>query len=355
MANLAEALAATGIDVVYVANQMMSTERQQMGWSAPVLNQAKLVFAKDAQSVAEIARTANMNSVHLLQGLRGNGLVGIAQKNLTKNGHRQWILMETVDDSGPTGMVKRLIYRWILLRRMSSLDGFLTIGWETEDWLASRGVDGSTIFPFAYFLPDSPVQVSRAPDRNRSFRFIFVGQLIERKRIDLLIQALALHFSKDFELVIVGDGLMLKDLQAMSEELLPNRVKWLGTLPMSDVPQEILNADCLILPSRHDGWGAVVSEALKVGTPVICSDACGSAGVVRASGKGGVFTKNDIEALTNLIGEVLEKGLVQDSERLKLKEWAKCLGTQAGAKYLRSILDYSEFGGEKPSPPWQTH
>lgn len=46
-------------------------------------------------------------------------------------------------------------------------------------------------------------------------------------------------------------------------------------------------ADVLVLPSWHDGWGAVVSEALMAGTPAIASDACGSAGVVRASGVGG--------------------------------------------------------------------
>ena len=35
-----------------------------------------------------------------------------------------------------------------------------------------------------------------------------------------------------------------------------------------------------------------------VGTPVICSDACGSAGVVHASGVGGVFRSSDHCALT---------------------------------------------------------
>ena len=71
--------------------------------------------------------------------------------------------------------------------------------------------------------------------------------------------------------------------ESLAASLLPNRVQWFGKFPMSEVAKKMADADCLVLPSLHDGWGAVVSEALIAGTPVICSDACGSAGVVEAS------------------------------------------------------------------------
>ena len=58
---------------------------------------------------------------------------------------------------------------------------------------------------------------------------------------------------------------------------------------MSKISEIINQVDCLSASSYHDGWGAVVSEALLIGIPVICSDTCGSSVIVKASGFGGIF------------------------------------------------------------------
>ena len=70
-----------------------------------------------------------------------------------------------------------------------------------------------------------------------------------------------------------------------------------GILPMSKIPKIIRKTDCLVLSSRHDGWGAVASEALLEGTPVICSNACGSSVAVKASKVGGIFVSEDLKSL----------------------------------------------------------
>jgi glycosyltransferase involved in cell wall biosynthesis len=260
--------------------------------------------------------------------------------------------METVDDAGAQGLLKRRLYRWLLSRKHPTLQGILAIGWATENWLIARGANRNTTFPFAYFLSESAAQIACKRCFAPHFRFLFVGQLIKRKRVDRLLDALAAHLSFDFELVIIGDGPARRTLVELGNQLLPNRVRWLGHLPMADIPQEMVNADCLILPSRHDGWGAVASEALIVGTPVICSDACGAAGVVRASGVGGVFPRDKVMTLSSLLGEMLRNGPLEDSERYELKEWAKCIGAEAGAKYLLEILRCTEEYGERPEAPW---
>ena len=43
---------------------------------------------------------------------------------------------------------------------------------------------------------------------------------------------------------------------------------------------------------------AVVSEALLIGIPVICSDTCGSSVIVKASGFGGIFPSNNQKVLS---------------------------------------------------------
>lgn len=353
MAYLADALADSGRQVIYVANESMSTDRQRMGWAAPELVHAKLLIAADVDEVNAQVRFAPPNSIHICQGLRGNGLVGVAQKTLAGRGLRQWALMETVDDAGFAGVVKRLVYRWLLWRWHAHLQGILAIGWRTNTWLASRGASAQSVFSFAYFLSDARKRPMPKRPFGSPFRWLFVGQLIPRKRLDSLIQALAPLSEYEFELVVIGEGTMQQAWEAEAGRRLPGRVHWLGGMPMAEVADEMARADGLVLPSRHDGWGAVVSEALMVGTPVICSDACGAAGVAAASGVGGVFPASDLGALIALLRQMMVAGPLATSERTRLAQWAKCLGAKAGAGYLAAVLAHADGGQVCPSLPWE--
>ncbi|MDA8631249.1 glycosyltransferase family 4 protein [Litoricolaceae bacterium] len=353
MANLAEALGAQGHAVTYVANKSLSPDREQMGWIAPVLKQAQLCIAANANEVTQVVLNVPAESIHICQGLRGNGLVSIAQQELAKRRVRQWVIMETVDDAGFFGLLRWAMYRWLFMRRQKTLQGVLAIGWKTSDWLITCGVPQNRIFPFAYFLSDAISSVKRTREGGRPFRFMFVGQLIERKRVDHLIQALAKCLAYDFEFVIVGDGPMRTRWEAIASEVLPNRVRWEGRISMDEVPQQLANADCLVLPSRHDGWGAVVSEALMVGTTVVCSDACGSSGIVSESGFGGVFSSEDRDSLVFLLQQMLKRGALSRDQRQEVVAWAKSLGAESSARYLCDILAYPNEHMKRPQVPWQ--
>ena len=356
MQGLASELAERGRTTVYVAEQPMSDDRARQGWTPPALGAARLELVPSAESVRALVDAAPSDSVHLCQGIRGNGLVGVAQQALARRRLAQWVVMETVDDEGVRGMLKRSVYSGLFWHGRKMLAGVLATGRHTPDWVVARGMPRERVFPFAYFLPDRPLP----PVAKRSeggpygpYRIAFGGQLIGRKRVDLLITAVAQLPSPDVELVIIGTGPLEHELRAQADALIPGRVHWLGRLPIEAVPQELAKADCLVLPSRHDGWGAVVSEALMVGTPAVCSDACGSSEVVLASGVGGVFPSGDVHALTTLLAQMVEQGRVTSEQRRELANWAIALGARAGAQYLLSILDHVEGRGGRPVPPWR--
>ena len=350
MAYLAEAIARDGCKVSYICNKPMSNERSHMGWIAPSLQSVDVYVASNQREVNAIVEAAPTDSIHISEGLRGNGLVGIAQQKLIAKGFKLWIIMETIHDDGINGFLKRILYRWILNRRASSISGILAIGVDTPKWLMRQGADSRRIFPFAYFL-EQPQYRFRVRKDSGPFQFLFVGQLIMRKRLDLLLRALAIQ-SIDFTLTVIGDGPMRPAWESLAASLLPNRVQWFGKFPMSEVAKKMADADCLVLPSLHDGWGAVVSEALIAGTPVICSDACGSAGVVKASDVGYVFRSGDLDGLSACLTEMLTSGSLDEARRQQLASWAHCLGVSAGADYLRSILDHGDTQSSRPSPPW---
>ncbi|EHA14326.1 glycosyltransferase [Halomonas sp. HAL1] len=354
MANLASELAVLGVDVCYVAHQEMSPDRVTQGWVAPSLGKASFkLIPTEAEAVA-LANEAPEDVVHICQGIRGNGVISAVQSVLRKSGRKKIVVMETVDGHGFFGYLKRLIYSYLFKVADKSLLAVLAIGLNTADWVVSRGVNRNKVFPFAYFLPEAESSQGKPKAPSSRFRFICVGQFTERKRLDLLIEALAsLPKNQNFELAVVGSGPLEQGLREKAESMLPGRVDWIGLLPMAQVREEMRVADCLVLPSRHDGWGAVVSEALMSGTPAIASDACGSAVVVKASGVGGVFSSGDICELGQMLSERINGGKVSESEREILSSWATCLAAPEGARYLMNIIVHlNNPDVSLPQAPW---
>lgn len=182
----------------------MSPERARQGWQPPSIGAARLELVPNEGVVESIVKEAAADSIHLCQGIRSNGLVNRAQRALAGKGLRQWVVMETVEDKGWRDSVKRLAY-WRLFRSCrSAIEGVLATGWRTPDWVVARGVAWDRVFPFAYFLPELPNRPEDSRDDvqpTEAFRFLFVGQLIELKRVDLLIKALSVLVREDFELV----------------------------------------------------------------------------------------------------------------------------------------------------------
>jgi glycosyltransferase involved in cell wall biosynthesis len=104
--------------------------------------------------------------------------------------------------------------------------------------------------------------------------FAFAGQLIHRKGIDTLMEAHRMLVAEGIrsELVVAGGGPLEADLKrAVSFEAIPG-VHFTGFLQPNDLPELFAGSDCFVLPSRSEGWGLVVSEAMAAGTPVISSD-----------------------------------------------------------------------------------
>jgi glycosyltransferase involved in cell wall biosynthesis len=352
MVPLASALVDLGVDVIYVAEQEMSVDRKEQGWVAPNLGKVRLLLCPSPQHATEIAETAGVDSVHICQSVRANGTIRIAQSILAQRGLQQWAIIETVDDVGWRGVLKRILYAYLLQRMHTQLTGILAIGWRTSQWIIERGFPAERVFPFAYFLDDVIDLGDQKPLRDR-IKFLFVGQLIERKRVDLLLNSFSKIHQCDFDLMIIGDGVCKKQLMEEADRILPHRVHFLGILSMDQVREQMRQADCLVLPSRHDGWGAVVSEALMVGTPVICSDACGSAEVVEQSGVGGVFSSNDPNSLKALLENTLECGIITADKRAQIAAWATSLGAKKGANYLKMVISQNYNKGEPPQVPWR--
>jgi glycosyltransferase involved in cell wall biosynthesis len=351
MMGLAAALSELGVNVTYVAERRMSADRKEQGWLEPEAGGVVIEIAGEQQAVHQLVAGAPEDSIHICQGIRANGLVGAAQKHLAVREITQWVVMETVMDVGWRGIIKRFEYTRLFRKKRSAITGVLATGYQTPQWLVQRGVPEEKVFPFAYFLEKGePLEAIAEPEG--PFRFIFVGQFIPLKRLDLLIAALGELTDQNFELVVIGSGPLDNVFRTQAESVLGDKVDWVGKLPSNEVRAYMAVADCLILPSLYDGWGAVISEALMCGTPVICSDTCGSAGVVDKSGVGIVFRADDAGELKTSLEAALHVGPVSTKQRSGTVAWSEALGVKAGAQYLLDILTAELSDSEKPRPPW---
>ncbi|MBE6550987.1 MAG: glycosyltransferase family 4 protein [Ruminococcaceae bacterium] len=105
-----------------------------------------------------------------------------------------------------------------------------------------------------------------------SFNFISIGNLIQRKRFDLTLQAFSLAFKgrSDVVLTIVGDGPLKDELKCLAKELnIENQVIFTGGLDRVSVAAELQKSRVFVLASDSETFGVVYIEALACGVPVI--------------------------------------------------------------------------------------
>jgi glycosyltransferase involved in cell wall biosynthesis len=99
---------------------------------------------------------------------------------------------------------------------------------------------------------------------------LYVGQLVPRKGVDLLIRAVGAA-AQPLRLRVIGSGPELARLKRLSNALgtRTDFIDWIAE--PEGLRREYLLADYFVLPSLADEWGLVVVEALSQGTPVIGS------------------------------------------------------------------------------------
>ena len=160
-----------------------------------------------------------------------------------------------------------------------------------ENW----GIHKSKVVLLPYSSGSMSQVDERDPDigafaKNEHFVFMYIGSLYQGKGIDILLHALKrldpCHHS--LCLVIVGKDLSGGRYQRMAERLgISQRVLFRGAVPASKISTTLKCADVLILPSRYDGWGMVLSEAASMGKALIATEACGAAHHLIVQGENG--------------------------------------------------------------------
>jgi len=345
------------IRVMLIVQEDIPEWRKGMGWNVPDFGNAKILICPEKAKIFQILKETEHDSVHIFSGIRAYPLVRNAFLQSLSTGALIGIISESADLRGLKGMVRLGLGKIEAVRFRNKIDFILAMGDLGVRWFKKCGFPTNKIYPFGYFVEKNELNKNNFKQYNKrinnKFRLLFIGQLIKRKGMDILLQALSGLNKLNWFLDIIGDGKERENMENLSKILnISKRTIFHGTKNNMETIELLKTADLLILPSRYDGWGAVVNEALMCGVPVVCSDACGVAELINGSFRGEVFKTGSISELRSILAHQILRGKKTPELSLKIKTWSKKIEGETAANYLLEVIDASLNKKQKPIPPW---
>ena len=141
---------------------------------------------------------------------------------------------------------------------------------------------------------------------------MFVGSIETRKNLALIVEALAKIKNKDICIVAVGKYTSYVDEVRLKAKRIgvENRLFILHNISNEDLPGIYKAASLFVYPSKYEGFGIPVIEAINASLPVIA--ATGSS-LEEAGGPSSLYTDpNDSNMLADMIDRVLEDSELRD-------------------------------------------
>lgn len=137
---------------------------------------------------------------------------------------------------------------------------------------------------------------------------LFVGQLIPRKGIDVMIRVAAdIKKLDDGILFYIVGGTPSEEYMSLKESLEADNVFFSPFMVPEKLIEYYRSADIFLLPTREDIWGLVVNEAMAYGLPVVTTDHCAAGLELIQDGENGfIVPVEDTQATINAIMKIIE-------------------------------------------------
>ena len=242
------------------------------------------------------------------------------------------------------------LYGFLLSR---SAAGVFAISRLALSQFQKAGFPVSKLFPFGYFVPsqfglESVENFSLNRQSHSNIKAIFIGSLIKRKGIDLLIEL-------SESLLAIGSAISIDVYGHGNPDFLPSNFEnfcYKGAIPFGKAQEKIAQYDLVIVPSLHDGWSVVVNEAILSGTPVVCSDRVGASALVDKFACGLKFPAGDHHGFLEVMRKIEDDPHLLESLRKKAISAQGFIEPRAAAGYMLSIFESPSFKRAIIDSPW---
>jgi glycosyltransferase involved in cell wall biosynthesis len=224
------------------------------------------------------------------------------------------------------------LYRQVERRYLATVDGFIFNSRTTRREVEGLGGGGR---PAVVATPAgdrlgaavTPAEVATRARRPGPLEIVFVGNVIPRKGLHTLVEALA-RLDGDWRLSVVGsltvDGVYAGRIERRIAALgLGERARLLGPLPDAALADRLARGQVLAVPSLYEGYGIVYIEAMGFGLPALATTA-GAAGEIVTDGRDGfLIPPGDAAALTDRLGRLMrDRALLAEMGVAALRRYA---------------------------------
>jgi glycosyltransferase involved in cell wall biosynthesis len=228
------------------------------------------------------------------------------------------------------------IYRFIERRYLRSVDGMIINSATTRGVVHSligSGKPNLIAFPptdrFGDGLSPEATQAAELihsrSSGNPPLRLLFIGNVIPRKGLQLLLKALAHLPPESYHLDIVGsltfDPAYAGEMQAFAKGINSPAIEFHSALGHDPLLHKLRTSQVLVVPSSYEGFGIVYLEGMSFGLPAIGTTAGAASEIIDDGETGFVIPHDDSQKLaTRLLVLTKDKALL---ERLSLNAWQR--------------------------------
>lgn len=335
--------------IILIAPFWESLERKKMGWNyRPNTENVEILILPNEAKINRVFFENQENTIHLFSGIRADKFVFECFKLSLNYSIKRGLITEQPFIYNKPLILHKIRFFLFDYKYISKFEYVFGMGNNAVNYYSLWSKKWK-VFLFGYCIENnSIIQSDIKPD---VLRFLYVGSLSKRKNVRLLLRTInRLQLHSNFSLDIIGDGEEFYYLSNyVQKKSLSNYISFIGQLTMSEIHNKLSQYDVLVLPSFHDGWGAVINEGIQSGLFIVSSDHCGGKTLVEHSNRGIIFKSNSLNSLENAL-----KYCIANSDGIKLGKqdrilWSERISGVAIAKYMVDCLHTLEH----ILPPWK--
>ena len=339
-------------DVTLVVTKEIERRRLEEGWTVPkYLENTTIKIDPSKPEIVDILSIAG--AIHVFFGINAYPMVYFAFRAAIRMNIKIFIMQEPIQWIGIRGALRVILWLWFRVKYSTKIWGYFNTGTTNSRFINKLCYDKKKLYDWAYFTNiDNSIILNKLSDSVRSLpNLIFIGSIDENKNILNLVNLLLKYLDIFNRLIIIGTGPLEEELLSIVAGI--PKMEFMGRVDNDKIMDIIQDSDLLMLPSKWDGWGYVVNEALVSGTPALVSDKSGAACLLDRKIRGDVISDN-INRLNRPILNWIARGPVPPGHRAKIKTWSiNAISGQVGAKYFISVIDHClEGNSKKPEVPW---
>lgn len=207
-------------------------------------------------------------------------------------------------------------YRWVERQYLGSVDGFIFNSQTTRQVVAGligKGRAEVVAYPAGDRLRSSLTdeQLAARAQEPAPLRVFFLGNLIPRKGLHTLLEALAELPKTTWRLAVAGSLEMDRSyanniLRQVATDRLTEQVHFLGPLGEADLVTCLQDSQVLVVPSTYEGFGIAYLEGMGFGLPAIASTGGAAKEIITPGVDGFLISPGDAPALAAYLLQLVE-------------------------------------------------